>query len=402
MPDLSPISYAPDPLFEARLRRAANEQLQRILNDPLFQNSRRTSSMLAFIVQYTLEGKFDDLNERTVGIEVFERAPDFDPSLDSTVRVGTMQLRKRLAEYYAKAEHLQELRIEIPGRSYIAEFKFPDAAPVEPEAKKKHFAFRWYHWASASALALALCIWVLIRFVLPVSAIEAFWSPLCKNSESIWICIGTSDASVSPNNFGSLVGTSTRLLPPFGTFEEFVRIGMMDQSAADSMAAFLHSRGKEAEIRPFPISRLAKARSKPLILYGLFLNQWASEQGGNLHFRIHRDKDDKLEWIEDPDNPGSRDWSLDMSVPNQKAGTDYALITRVHDQTTGRWWVGIAGLTGLGTVTANQIVIDPRAMANICASLPKGWERKNLQIVLRVKVEHEIAGNTEVVKTAVW
>ena len=48
-------------------------ELQQILASPHFCNSKRYPALLQYIVEHTLAGKADQLKERTLGVEVFER-----------------------------------------------------------------------------------------------------------------------------------------------------------------------------------------------------------------------------------------------------------------------------------------------------------------------------------------
>src|SRR5262249_27642884 len=67
------------------------EQIQRqltsILASSVFSLSRRQCRFLSYIVQATLAGGADRLNQRVIGIEVFDRPDSFDPVVDSIVRV---------------------------------------------------------------------------------------------------------------------------------------------------------------------------------------------------------------------------------------------------------------------------------------------------------------------------
>src|ERR1019366_8610359 len=72
----------------------------------------------------TLAGDTSSLKERTLGIEVFGRAPDYDTSQDPIVRSGAAEIRKKLAQYYQEPGHGSEVRIELLSGSYIAEFHF--------------------------------------------------------------------------------------------------------------------------------------------------------------------------------------------------------------------------------------------------------------------------------------
>ena len=52
----------------------------------------------AWAVERTLAGDRQSLKESIIGVEVFDRGPDFDPRIDSIVRVEARRLRrKRLA-----------------------------------------------------------------------------------------------------------------------------------------------------------------------------------------------------------------------------------------------------------------------------------------------------------------
>src|ERR1051326_2926513 len=101
-------------VFEPDLDRAAIlAQLERILANPLFKNSRRYPNLLRYVVEKTLDRHHGELKERTLGIEVFGREPDYDTNLDPVVRTTAAEIRKRLAQYYQDPGHEHELRIDL-------------------------------------------------------------------------------------------------------------------------------------------------------------------------------------------------------------------------------------------------------------------------------------------------
>src|SRR3974390_2737414 len=106
-------------------RSAIRDQLERILASPLFKNSKRYPNLLRFVVERALEGHADPLKERTLGIEVFGRAPDYDTNLDHIVRTTAGEIRKRIAQYYHEPGHESEIRIDLPLGSYVPEFNWP-------------------------------------------------------------------------------------------------------------------------------------------------------------------------------------------------------------------------------------------------------------------------------------
>jgi hypothetical protein len=62
------------------------EELQSILASPMFRGSRRCSDFLQFVVHRKLEGRAEELKERTIATEVFERDVLYDPKADGIVR----------------------------------------------------------------------------------------------------------------------------------------------------------------------------------------------------------------------------------------------------------------------------------------------------------------------------
>jgi TolB-like protein len=98
-------------------------ELARILTSPTFANSDRLSRLLKYVVERTLAGEGDQLKEYVVGIEVFERNDNYDPRLDSIVRVEARRLRAKLEEYYRGPGATDPVRIEIPRGGYVPVFQ---------------------------------------------------------------------------------------------------------------------------------------------------------------------------------------------------------------------------------------------------------------------------------------
>lgn len=77
---------------------------------------------LSFIVDRTLAGRSEDLKEYTIGVEVFDRSTDYDPRIDSIVRVEARRLRRKLREYYSGPGSNSPITITIPEGSYVPQF----------------------------------------------------------------------------------------------------------------------------------------------------------------------------------------------------------------------------------------------------------------------------------------
>jgi len=64
-------------------RKLVRDQLDLLLRDPLFANSRRYPVLLRYVVEKALDGQEENLKERTIGIEAFGRSPEYDTNADT-------------------------------------------------------------------------------------------------------------------------------------------------------------------------------------------------------------------------------------------------------------------------------------------------------------------------------
>ncbi len=96
--------------------RAALDKLQN--SDP-FVRSHRIRRLLVFLVETVLEGNQEHLKESLIGVEVFDRSPDYDSKQDPVVRVEMRRLRSKLSEYYLQQGKSDEVLIWLEKGSYI-------------------------------------------------------------------------------------------------------------------------------------------------------------------------------------------------------------------------------------------------------------------------------------------
>src|ERR1700737_3270341 len=114
------------PLTEGE-KRAILAQLERLLRNSHFHKSKRFPVFLRFVVKEVLAGRADQLKERTLGMEVFGKEPNYDTTDDPIVRVTAGEIRKRIAQYYQEPGHEHEIKLHLPPGSYVPQFCFPDA-----------------------------------------------------------------------------------------------------------------------------------------------------------------------------------------------------------------------------------------------------------------------------------
>lgn len=109
-------------------------ELDRILATKGFSGAGRLTRLLRYVVEKTLAGEPDQLKEYSVGVEVFERDHNYDPRLDSIVRVEAGRLRSRLDEYYNGEGAASSIRISLPRGGYTAQFERRENIPAPSPA----------------------------------------------------------------------------------------------------------------------------------------------------------------------------------------------------------------------------------------------------------------------------
>ncbi len=101
---------------------AVREQLERILRSKVFATSRRLSDFLRFVTERTLAGESKTIKQYTIGVEVYERKPSFDPKSDPLVRIEAGRLRRAINKYYKSSGHSDPIFFQIPPGTYVPRF----------------------------------------------------------------------------------------------------------------------------------------------------------------------------------------------------------------------------------------------------------------------------------------
>jgi len=400
-------------------KEAVQQQLERLLASPLFHSSKRYAQFLRFVVGRTFEGRGHDLKERILGIEVFDRPPDYDTNIDPIVRVTAAEIRKRLEQYYQDPKHGQEIRLFLPSGSYAPHFSWPGypnglAVPTSPPANGSavtpHPAVESetaksvpHRWSSTNALILALGLLVLIsaagiwwRGSRP-TMLREFWAPFVKSPEPALFCIAdqVQYANIRLRDAGDPQKEIT--LP-----DTMVTVIIDDLNPLVNIAGTLRSYGKNYRVLGESTTNLTDLRRNPSIFIGAFDNSWTLRLTSALRFHFVNDPSMSKLWIEDREQPEKREWLLDRSVQKTEDYKDYAIVARFIPPDTDQYAVVVAGIGRGGTVAAGEFVVDERRMQEILAHAPQDWQTKNIEIVLETQVIQGRSGAPRVRAIHVW
>lgn len=119
MNNLAPVVHVPS----SRAGKPVLDCVKRITNSKTFAGSEFLKQLLKFLVTKVVRSESHTINEYSLGVEVFRRKQNFDPRIDTIVRVQIRRLRLKLAQYYSSEGRQDPLRIEIPRGSYVPVFR---------------------------------------------------------------------------------------------------------------------------------------------------------------------------------------------------------------------------------------------------------------------------------------
>jgi serine/threonine-protein kinase len=89
-------------------------------------------------MERAIAGEDAHLKEQIIGVEVFDRKPDYDPRIDPIVRVEARRLRAKLKAYYAASGRNDEMIVTLPKGGYVPVVAMRSANSTLPAAAKRN------------------------------------------------------------------------------------------------------------------------------------------------------------------------------------------------------------------------------------------------------------------------
>ena len=398
-------------------------ELEAILSSRHFRGSKRYPALLNYIVEATLEERSSDLKERTLGVEVFGRGPDYDTGIDPVVRISAGEVRKRIAQFYHENSHQASVQIELPLGSYVPEFLLlkPDFTPIqapiqapiqvsvqaqpephEPSAPdmRPHSGWRRTFPVLIGVLALLIAgIFIARHYLRPAlsqnaRAVDELWDPLLQTTRPVLIVLGTTHPDKMQRESAQTTFNDSVKRP-------YHHVSVSIALALAHLAGVLEQKGRGYEVKEAPDTSLTDIRSRSVILVGASNNDWTLRliQPLRIHFSFGPDG---VGQIEDAANPRQTGWVLDNSRPYSSVTTDYAIVARFHDPTVEGTVMVVAGVGPYGTEAAGEFVQSPQAIEQLARMLPSGWQRKNIEVVLKSNVIGGQAGPPILLSAITW
>jgi hypothetical protein len=424
------------------------ETLETILHSDPFRNSSQLQALLSYLVRESL-AEDSIIKERVIGIEVFGRSPDYDTANDPIVRSRVVQVRKRLASFYAGSDALDaKVRIQIPNGHYRCEFLAietapagfsshegrNDAAPVADEAKigpliaidnavdqaeeesalvvpvthsptgsSHQRKYRLAGWAIAAVFLIGVS-WFVFR-PQPDRDLRHFWAPVLAPGRQVVIYLGTIPLFI-PQGEGSPPVSGPDLPAVMSAPETDIHGGdnpgvrwiytqqgaspASDIEASLRIANLLGVMQRKVNARSTNELPFVDLQNSPVVLVGAYDNYWTLKLAKDLPFFF-----DRVERIHERDG-ARRTWTSVARADNTIV-EDYAIVFRLAASEDHGPVIGVAGLTSCGTRAAAAIVTDPERIRLLMPKSSASLSTGNYEVVLHTSLQNCVPTTIKVV-----
>ncbi len=446
--------------FDSRSRRATLEpwvpespadkaaiiaQLDLLLAHPLFFQSKRYPALLRYVVLQTLEGNAEQVKERCIGIEVFNRPPGYDANADPVVRITAGEIRKRLAQYYYDPTHADEIRIELPTGSYVPVFqRFVEpprpapastaqtlsAQPVTLEAlpsppvppvlsiQKPISQHRNHPFLTLLLVLMSLAVgsgggYEYYRSQDPITlppnpadqALADFWEPLTSGPATVTFCLGEPARDASKDSDPDKAIQQSKLTEPlYFRLRQSGLFALADVTTLTRISEPLQKQHKSFRVSAASAASFAQLREGPAVFIGAFDNLWTMRLTRDLRFGF--DSVDGNAFIvdrkKDGTNSAKNQWFTAWDLPYEKLSRDHAIVARFRDSVTGQPVVIAAGISEEGTEAAGELLSNPTDLATLLNKAPANWRNMNMEAVIETQVIEGHSGPPQVIAVEFW
>jgi predicted outer membrane lipoprotein len=403
------------------------EQIDRLVNNHILHSSESLCKLLRYLAVHALAHPGVPLKEYEIATEVFHRPADFDPQLDSTIRVQAGRLRLKLAEYYGSEGAEDPILVDLPKGGYVLSFHHRTPPPHgglmvaslsssrrQESTVPPRITRNWAIAVIVLGILLAAAVAVIAAMFAsrtnaeasatsrsePVpAAFRTFWGSFIAGPEAPWVIFSN----------GAFVGrpeTGMRYFDPARDSRELVLdhyTGVGEVLAVHDLDHVFGLLGRPILVKRGSLLSLDDAKNNNLIFLGspaenLTLREIPSTQEFVFQRLTTGPRKGDLAIVNLHPQAGEPDAFL-ASASKLPLTEEYSVIARVREGNPAQSVMILAGTTTIGTQAAAEYVCGPQSLEDLLKRLgvSKMADLRPFEAVLRVKVTRGVPVAMELV-----
>lgn len=402
------------------------KHVDKVAQSRVMHGSESLCKLLGYLAHHALEHPGTPLKEYQIATEIFGRSGDFDPQVDSIVRVQAGRLRAKLAEYYASEGEEDTIWVDLPKGTYVLSFH-----NGVPAGSKSHLNNSFDErdrerpmvrqvprkWAVAVGvlsilLAIAVTVIALQRFNRKTSGaeltgvneqapvpIQVFWKGFLTGPEEPWV-IFSNAAFIGRPDVGMRYYDSTRDSKAL-IRDHYTGVGeVLAVHDLDNVFGMLH---RPIRVKRGSLFSLDDAKNNDLIFIGSpSENLTLLEIPGTREFTFKRidsgPSRGNMEIINAHPQPGEHE-KFFVTPSNPPLTEDYSVVALIRGINPQHSVLILAGNTTIGTQAAVEYVSRLSSLEELLRrlSVSKPTELKPFEAVIHVKVARGVPMSPELV-----
>jgi hypothetical protein len=401
------------------------DQIDRLVKSHALHGSESLCKLLRYLATHALTYPGVSPKEYEIATEVFHRPADFDPQLDSTIRVQAGRLRLKLAEYYGSEGADDPILVDLPKGGYLLSFHHRTLAPhselsvaaVRSFAESASGPPTTRNWGIAAIVLIVLlsaAVAAIVTLVANRGTVEAiapapnesapdafrtFWGSFISGPQEPWV-IFSNGAFVGRPETGMRYFDATRdsrdvILDHYTGVGEVLAVHELDHVFALLGRPILVKRGS--------LLSLDDAKNNNLIFLGspaenLTLREIPSTQEFVFQRLTSGGRKGDLAILNMHPQAGEPD-AFVASPSNLPLTEEYSVIARVRERNPAQSVLILAGTTTIGTQAAAEYICSPQSLQDLLHRLnvATAVDLKPFEAVLRVKVARGVPVAMELV-----
>ena len=397
-------------------------QVDKLLSSHALHGSESLCKLLRYLADHALDHPGASPKEYQIATEVFGRPSNFDPHLDSTVRVQAGRLRGKLAEYYATEGAEDAILVDFPRGTYALAFHERPAGAGRNHGNGLHESASDVGRSSRKWLAAVILLSVLLSAVVAVAmdrllnrrtaearldtegteaptVLRVFWKGFLTAPQEPWVIFSNAAFVGRPDSgmryFKSSRDGQAHILDHYTGVGEVLAV-----HALDNVFMKLH---QPIRVKRGSLFSLDDAKNNDLIFIGspsenltlleipstkefVFRQIASGPRAGNVEIvNVH---------------PGADEPKSFLATPSDEAlADDYSVVALVKGLNPSRSELILAGTTTIGTQAAVEYVCQPDNLQQLLLrlSVSNSGELKPFEAVIHVKVTRGVPVGSELV-----
>lgn len=398
-------------------------QIEKLVGSRSLHGSDSLCKLLRYLAAHSSQNPGSPPKEYQIATELFGRRENFDPHLDSLVRVQAARLRAKLAEYYAAEGLGDPIVVELPKGMYGLTFHertfgmAPSPGSNDGATAKERSASRWsYGWVIAlvifSMAFAGLLAVTLDRLLLrhrseeqafaeggPPAAIRTFWGGFLLGHEQPWVIFSNAQFVGRPDT-GMRYYNGKRDAKQ-ATLDHYTGVG--EVLAVHALDGVFEQLKTPLRVKRGSLFSLDDAKNNDLIFIGspsenltlleipntrefVFRTVGCCARAGNMEIvNVHPGTGEAKEYLASPSN--------------QALTEDYAVIALVPGLEASYAELILAGTTTIGTQAAVEYMCRQNSVEELLKGLGVSTpaQLKPFEAVIRVKVVRGVPVSSELV-----